>query len=652
MWPGQSWRAILASEAWSLSGEGTRSVRCIVFSHSRDVAENALRHLEKIASSPVQVELLVGGRRVRERQQAAERLASLGFMAGTGAARQTATFLFATAAGEVGIDLDADHMVSDLVAWERMVQRLGRVNRRGDGAAQVVVLSDPANVEQQATLRRPFEQLPMAELPQGPTGIDVSPGTLRTLRGRAAHDDKLRETLELATTPAPLHPALTRAVVDAWSLTSLDQDPGRPKIDPWLRGWVADDEPQTSMVWRTHLPFGRKQDISARDISRFFEAAPPHLSEVLETETYRASEWLLARARAWGARLARPGPDGGSEGIEPVDVVAAQTVVAVALGPAGDLKGVWRLAQLTEKESARRVEEDLERPLSGAILVVDARIGGLSSQGMLEAETDSAPPTADGPGPWIDPDGASPDVRPTVPFKVVPVTDAEGGHPGSSWHERCRIPIDEDSDGEPNRWLVVYKWRHDGATEEDRSAGPPQKLDEHQAWTERQGRELAARIALPTPYDEILAAACRLHDEGKRAPRWQRAFRAPADGVYAKTSAPINVALLDGYRHELGSLPWVKRDHFVASLSPEQQDLVLHIVAAHHGFARPIIRAEGCDEPPSVVEERVREVALRFARLQEQWGPWGLAWWEALLRAADQQASRENERRGREEGRR
>jgi CRISPR-associated endonuclease/helicase Cas3 len=33
--------------------------------------------------------------------------------------------------------LDADHMVADLVAWERMVQRLGRVNRRGEGDAEI-----------------------------------------------------------------------------------------------------------------------------------------------------------------------------------------------------------------------------------------------------------------------------------------------------------------------------------------------------------------------------------------------------------------------------------------------------------------------------------------------------------------------------------
>jgi CRISPR-associated endonuclease/helicase Cas3 len=47
-----------------------------------------------------------------------------------------------------------------------------------------------------------------------------------------------------------------------------------------------------------------------------------------------------------------------------------------------------------------------------------------------------------------------------------------------------------------------------------------------------------------------------------------------------------------------------------------------------------------------VLVERAREIALRFARLEARWGPWGLAWWETLLRAADQGASRENDARG------
>lgn len=83
------------------------------------------------------------------------------------------------------------------------------------------------------------------------------------------------------------------------------------------------------------------------------------------------------------------------------------------------------------------------------------------------------------------------------------------------------------------------------------------------------------------------------------------------------------------------------------TLSPELQDLALHLVAAHHGFARPVIAIDGCeDAPPAMLEERAREVALRYARLQKRWGPWGLAWWEALLRAADAQASRDNDQRG------
>ncbi len=81
------------------------------------------------------------GARVHEREQAAEWLDTHGFLAGSENGPQHATFLFATSAGEVGVDLDADHMVCDLVEWERMVQRLGRVNRRGngDGAVRVIV---------------------------------------------------------------------------------------------------------------------------------------------------------------------------------------------------------------------------------------------------------------------------------------------------------------------------------------------------------------------------------------------------------------------------------------------------------------------------------------------------------------------------------
>jgi len=52
-------------------------------------------------------------------------------------------WLVATAAGEVGVDLDADHAVMDLTALDAMIQRFGRVNRTGRGRAEIrVVFAD------------------------------------------------------------------------------------------------------------------------------------------------------------------------------------------------------------------------------------------------------------------------------------------------------------------------------------------------------------------------------------------------------------------------------------------------------------------------------------------------------------------------------
>ena len=53
---------------------------------------------------------------------------------------------------------------------------------------------------------------------------------------------------------------------------------------------------------------------------------------------------------------------------------------------------------------------------------------------------------------------------------------------------------------------------------------------------------------------------------GKQNKNWQHAFNAQDHRIYAKTAGPINYALLDGYRHEFGSL-------FIALEDPEFQDL-------------------------------------------------------------------------------
>jgi CRISPR-associated endonuclease/helicase Cas3 len=99
---------------------------------------------------------------------------------------------------------------------------------------------------------------------------------------------------------------------------------------------------------------------------------------------------------------------------------------------------------------------------------------------------------------------------------------------------------------------------------------------------------------------------------------------------------------ITAYRHEFGSLlDTLKEKEFIA-LSKEMKDLVLHLIATHHGRGRPHFpEAEAFDPEPkgAKIQEMALSVPSRFARLQRKYGRWGLAYLESLLRAADYAAS-------------
>lgn len=617
----------LADEAWLLCHKGKEPARILIYCDSREVAEKTKKVIEEKAKgdkrkgTPAcdmhEPELFVGARRVKERVDAAKKLEALGFLAGSDVALDKPAFLIATSAGEVGVDLDADHMVCDLVPWERMVQRLGRVNRLEHGNARIVLVhegepqpkkpDEPTQKESRAMIAwRTLEIL--RNLPKE-SGIDVSPGALRQLKLHAEKDSRLQEQINAATTPLPLYPALTRALVDAWSMTSLEKHTGRPEVAPWLRGWVEED-PQTAVVWRKYLPVRTEGGpASKKEIEEFFEAAPPHLSEKLETESWRVAEWIVQRAAALRDHE--------------TDVLG---VVAFALNPDDSLRRSYNVDELAAVKKDKKRKESLVGELAGATLIVDIRLGGLRD-GLLQDDVDSTDMrTADDGFDWPG----------DVGFRITTDETAE--------RVAYMFATRQSAEGEALERLLIVTDRTEESRAESRH---DQLLGEHQSWAECWARRIAQEIGLTGDYIEVLAIAARLHDEGKRARRWQLAFNAPKDGIYAKTRGPFVSVRLGGYRHEFGSLPHAERDAGFKKLPPELQDLVSHLIAAHHGRARPVIEIEGCDDaPPSLFEERARDVALRFARLQKQWGPWGLAWWEALLRAADQQASKQNDERG------
>jgi CRISPR-associated endonuclease/helicase Cas3 len=608
------------------------AARLLVFSHSRVDTLKIGNELggksggKSDAKAAPPVEFLTGERRIREREDLTASLTALGFLKGDGpkgdgpkgdGADGTGgpAVLVATAAGEVGIDLDADHMVCDLVTVERLIQRLGRVNRAGGKGrvARVTVLVPPdMDAETRARLEAPLRALP----PLDDGSLDASPRALLALR--RAHPDLVRA----ATAPAPLHPPLVRATVDAWAMTALEDHAGRPSPGPWLRGWV-EEEASATLLWRRHLPW-RDGPPTDAELDAFFAAAPPHLLEGLEAPVERIRRVLAARLKAAGL------PD--------------EAPALVLLSPARTVK-----ATFTVREFSAELDRKRGRIADGDLIVAAAALGGLAATGHLDERADAAdlPGTLDGSteGGW--PDGLLEDIG----YRVTGPGEAD---PGGDWRLAYRFDLlpgsDQDEDKAPA--LSVWTLRRPGAGSrrgDPAIARHEQGLAEHHGWTEREARRIAGILWTAAAdgdrerWTRILAMAARLHDLGKDRSLWQAAMAAPTAGrPFAKTRGGGNPRLLGGYRHEFGSLADAERhpDLTGSDLTEEERDLVLRLIASHHGFARPEIAALDPDRPPSANAALAADAALRFARLQQRLGPWALAGWEALLRAADQRASR------------
>ena len=683
---------VLAERAWDLAhGKAAASgpVRVLVYCDRRRVAERVaadLRRRDKQARTGATVILFVGGRRVYERQDAAKHLREHGLLGDSGVPANASVLVVATSAGEVGVDLDADHMVCDLVAWERMVQRLGRVNRRGSGAARVLVIDQgpPEKKSETDVDRHRAAKALLRALPNAGDGHQAGPAALQN-----AAKSSMALTAA-ASTPPPLYPALTRPLVDAWAMTSLVEHGGRPEVDPWLRGWAEEQIPQTTVVWRRWLPIRVEVDrarfpavpLHRQAVEAFFEIAPPQAAERLETETPRVVEWLRKRARRLMRTLAAESPseheldvgadpegvqadDGESPATTPVPEPTAplhlNAPAAFVLDRSGkpvDDDGESDAGALSLRTVNTLTIKALERRLAGRVLVVDARIGGLND-GLLDVASGKPVLTAE--DNWGSPEewgetarsGTETTRAPTVRVRLVShderdrtaarEKDSHRDTASDAWRESWAEPYRVSAADLPRTWLMVEKRRAAAPDEDSHGMAPLQRLGEHQEMAAQEAARIAEDLGIGKDYQEMLVAAARRHDEGKRSARWQRAFNAPrTGGPYAKTPGPMNRHVLDGYRHELqsmldaegGGLDGLKR-------SDPRFDLALHLIAAHHGNARPGIGIDGCDRlPPTAAARKAYEIGLRFARLQREWGPWGLAWWEALLRAADQRASR------------
>ena len=125
--------------------------------------------------------------------------------------------------------------------------------------------------------------------------------------------------------------------------------------------------------------------------------------------------------------------------------------------------------------------------------------------------------------------------------------------------------------------------------------------------------------------------AAEFHDLGKQRVVWQRSIGNPRPTRWlAKSGGRMKPIDLNGYRHEFGSLVDVhSRDEF-QGLSEESRDLILHLIAVHHGFGRPHFPLDQAFDPDPKgqdIDAIAAEIPIRFARLQRKMvdGDWPIS---------------------------
>ncbi|HKY36235.1 MAG TPA: type I-U CRISPR-associated helicase/endonuclease Cas3 [Polyangiaceae bacterium] len=213
------------------------------------------------------------------------------------------------------------------------------------------------------------------------------------------------------------------------------------------------------------------------------------------------------------------------------------------------------------------------------------------------------------------------------------------------------------------------------ATEGDEGSflGSRISLNNHLSGVRDFAQRFGEALGLHRELTSDLALCGWTHDLGKADPRFQLLLHggdavqeaaAPepllaksaviATDRQARSRAQERSGYPKGMRHELLSVALVEREAAVRERAHDW-DLVLHLVASHHGWCRPFAPPV-LDPDPQVVSVDFEGTRLtsssahdlqrfdsalseRFWKLIRHYGYWGLAWLEAVLRLADHRES-------------
>lgn len=452
--------------------------------------------------------------------------------------------LVATQAIEAGVDLSARTLFTELAPWSSLVQRFGRLNRRGehpDGVA-VAYWWDIPSSDEKAT--RPYEPEALASARKNLESLSqIGPADLDALREEAG---------------GPALPVLRRR--DLLQLFDTEPDLAGHDIDisPYVR---ASRESDVQVAWREW-----DGDAPSPD------APEPQRDELCAVSTWRLDALIKGRGTAWRW---------------------------------SSMAGAW---------------ERVSRFVPGMTVVVPCEVGGYSPELGFTGEPKHRPLSREVLGPPPDADSAD------------------------DYTFRC------------DQFVTLRDHADDAA----------------QAMAAL--RASLAEVDVPW---ELLLNAARWHDLGKAHDAFQAMLLEPLElgdtrrdsGPWAKSDHRSGRCPRVGFRHELASA--------LALLQSGGADLEVYLVAAHHGKVRLSLRARPNEPQPH--DERLFALGVwdgdvlprvdlgagvvvssqplslepmklgdgptgpswahRTTRLLEQFGPFRLAFLEALVRIADWHAT-------------
>jgi CRISPR-associated endonuclease/helicase Cas3 len=632
---------------------------------------------------------------------------------------------------EAGADFDFDALVTQSASLDSLRQRFGRVDRLGAyQASEGVIVHDKSAKEDPiygtaiTKTVKWFKDLEKERPKKLKDELKSLKDEIRKLRGDARTRAEARVirrarvdfgvlALEIPTgddltgllAPRESAPTLLPAYLDLWMQTSLP--PSQiPDVRLWLHG-PRSGPADVQVVWRADLSEVVLRTGDVDTATSIVAAVRPSSLEAMSLPFCTVRAWLQNNAVLDG---------GDTEGPADEDIDRLKTEGRQALRWKGDKSEIVDAASL--------------RP--GDTIVVPAVYGGIQAGCFDAVSTASVTDRAEQaelfsrarPVLRLHPDvvgGIGLSVALEEPEEVMAelarlASNADWPAWKRLWADRLAVGRESFVvPGEP-RWAVLEGNRVPSAdlrrvlqpeesleggveltTDGDESfcAGRSVTLAEHCADVERYAREYARRCGLGEWLSEHIAVAGWLHDVGKADRRFQLMLRGGSEIDFFKdetvwAKSPMSPGAREqrrmarlksgypggGYVHAVQSVAMLHacRDRLKAILqsvdaSKEPDlDLVLHLVASHHGECRPFAPVLHDPNPVDVAlsgHESKRfgridfaatgsnnglhrldsPLADRFWGLVEKYGWLELCWFEAILRLADHRASEEGQAR-------